>query len=117
MTEELLTSALPGLRRALGLEEDDEGLAVALELAEEEICRYLNRDSLPEGARCLLIELAALKYLRMGENRDKKSESYSEGQLSQSESYFTPEEFREGEEALLRALAPLRRVRCKGDRA
>jgi len=117
MTEELLNSARSKLRRALGLEEEGESLTVALEMAEEEICRYLNRDSLPENARCLLVELAALKYLRMGEGRDKKSESYSEGQLSQSECYFTPEEFQEGEEALLRALAPHRRVSCKGERA
>lgn len=117
MDAETLNTAQEKLRRALGLAEDgggEEALADALEAAEEEICRYLNRDSLPEYAGCLLVELAALKYLRTGQDRlGKKSESYSEGQLSQSESYLSPEELAAGEAALLRTLAPYRRVKCR----
>lgn len=113
----MLNTAQEKLRRALGLAEDgggEEALADALAAAEEEICRYLNRDGLPDYAGCLLVELAALKYLRRGEDRlGKKSESYSEGQLSQSESYLSPEELTAGETALLRTLAPYRRVKCR----
>ena len=117
MNAELLNIAQEKLRRALGpagVEGDEAGLRDALEAAAEEICRYLNRDSLPEYAGCLLVELAALKYLRAGQaTAGKKSESYSEGQISQSESYLAPEELAAGEAALLRALAPYRLVRCK----
>lgn len=116
MDAELLNIAQESLRRALGLAEDEGGTAAlteALAAAEEEICRYLNRDSLPKYAERLLVELAALKYLRTGgAGAGKKSESYSEGQLSQSESYLSPEELSAGEGALLRTLAPYRRVRC-----
>lgn len=113
MTQELLNAALPRLRRSLGVgTEEDEILADRLCAAEEEILRYLNRTELPEYARSLLIELAGLKYLQSGAG--KKSESYSEGQISQSESFYSPAELREGTERLLAALAPYRRVGCKG---
>lgn len=114
MTQAELTAALPGLRRALGLGDEADGarLADALEAAEESILRYLNREKLPDCAQNLLVELAALKYLR-GNGAEKKSVSYAEGQLSQSESYYAPAEFQEGETALLRTLAPYRRVRCR----
>ena len=39
--------------------------------------------------------------------------SYTDGQLSQSESYYTSAEVLEGEAALLRTLAPYRRVACR----
>lgn len=113
MTAEVLAIALPRLRRSLGLEaESDEILTDKLEAAEEEILRYLNRTELPEHTLCLLIELAGLKYLQDGSG--KKSESYTEGQISQSESFYTPAEFQDGTQALLRTLAPYRRVACKG---
>ena len=53
--------------------------------AEESILRYLNREELPGCAQSLLIELAALKYLRTDSAGARKSASYTEGQLSQSE--------------------------------
>ena len=117
MMQAELTAALPGLRRALSLgdEADEARLADALEAAEETILRYLNREKLPECARSLLVELAALKYLR-GTGADKKSASYAEGQLSQSESYYSPAEMQAGEAALLGTLAPYRRVRCREER-
>lgn len=113
MTAEQYTTALPRLRRSLGAGmEEEERLRDVLEAAEEEILRYLGEETLPEYALCLLVELAGLKYLQSGGG--KKSQSYTEGQLSQSESYYTPEEFREGTEALLRSLARRRKVQVRG---
>ena len=114
MNGELLGIALPRLRRSLGLgAEADEALADELEGAQEEILRYLNRPELPDYAQSLLVELAGLRYLQ-SRSGGRKGESYAEGQLSQSESYCTPGEFRAGADALLRTLAPYRRVGCKG---
>lgn len=113
MTAEQYATALPRLRRSLGVGmEEEERLRDVLEAAEEEILRYLGAQELPEYAVCLMVELAGLKYLQ--KNTGTKSQSYSEGQLSQSESYYTPEEFREGTEALLRSLAPHRKVQVRG---
>ena len=109
MTQAEYNAALSGLSRALGLgdETDTARLTDVLCAAEESILRYLNREELPGCAQSLLIELAALKYLRTD------SASYTEGQLSQSESYYTSAEVLEGEAALLRTLAPYRRVACR----
>lgn len=113
MTAEQYTTALPRLRRSLGVGmEEEERLRDVLEAAEEEILLYLGEQQLPEYAVCLMVELAGLKYLQ--KNSTTKSQSYSEGQLSQSESYYTPEEFREGTEALLRSLARHRKVQIRG---
>ena len=113
MTEQLLNLTLPRLRESLGGGEDcNDRLKFALECAEEEILRYLNAATLPDCALSLLVELAGLRYLQR-EWTGKKSESYTEGQISQSESYYTPAEFREGVDALLRTLAPYRRVKCR----
>ena len=115
MTQAELNAALAGLRRALGLgdEADTARLTDVLCAAEESILRYLNREKLPGCAQSLLIELAALKYLRTDSTGARKSASYTEGQLSQSESYYTSAEVLEGEAALLRTLAPYRRVACR----
>ncbi len=66
MTQAEYNAALSGLSRALGLgdEADTARLTDVLCAAEESILRYLNREELPGCARSLLIELAALKYLR-----------------------------------------------------
>lgn len=115
MTQAEYNAALSGLSRALGLgdEADMARLTDVLCAAEESILRYLNREELPGCARSLLIELAALKYLRTDSAGARKSASYTEGQLSQSESYYTSAEVLEGEAALLRTLAPYRRVACR----
>ncbi len=117
MTEAELETALAVLRRSLGGAEDtaDDVLTDALTAAEEEILRYLNRDELPTCADSLLIELAALRLLGGQSGAGTKSASYTEGQISQSESYFTPAELREGARALLDTLAPYRRVKCGRD--
>ena len=111
-------TALLRLRRSLGLgaeEGDKEVLTDALERAEEKICRYLRTDSLPTCAAWLQIELAAMEYQRMTQPAgEKTSESYTEGQLSQSASYLTPEAWTAGELELLSQLAPYRKVACKG---
>ena len=113
MTQAEYNAALSGLSRALGLgdEADTARLTDVLCAAEESILRYLNREELPGCARSLLIELAALKYLRTDSAGARKSASYTEGQLSQS--YYTSAEVLEGEAALLRTLAPYRRVACR----
>lgn len=116
MTQAWLEEALPRLRRALGLEAgaDEGALEDALGAAEEEILRYLNRTELPGYASRLAVELAALKYRRGQSGGGKQEESYTEGQLSQSQRYFSPEEQGAEERALLATLAPYRRVACKG---
>ena len=116
MTQAVLEEALPRLRRALslGAEVEDAALEDALRAAEEAILRYLNQDQLPGHTDSLLIELAALNYLRGQNCAGMQEESYAEGQLSQSQRYYSPQEFEEGAQALLRTLAPYRRVGCKG---
>lgn len=119
MTQAALEEALPRLRRAMGLEQeaDDAPLEDALRGAEETILRYLNQDQLPQHTDSLVIELAALNYLRCRHSAGVQEESYAEGQLSQSQRYYSPQEFEEGTQALLRTLAPYRRVGCKGAEA
>lgn len=119
MTDRQRELALPRLRRSLGLgsgEGDEAVLTDALEQGEEKICRYLQQDSLPQGSDWLLVELAVLSYQRMTHpDSEKTSESYTEGQLSQSASYLTPAERTAGEEQLLRSLAHLRQVKSRGN--
>lgn len=113
MTAATLAYALPRLRRSLGVgEEADQVLTDRLESAEEEILRYLNRTQLPEYAMSLLVELAGLRYLQH-QSRGKRAVSYSEGQLSQREEFYDPDSVTAGVDALLRTLAPYRRVQCR----
>lgn len=119
MTGELREKALAALGRKLGLDDetaDETALGDALEAAEEDILRCLGRPHLPKYVRHLLVELAALKYERARGGGSLKRESYSEGQISKSEDYFTPAEVHAQEAALLGTLAPYRRVRCGRDR-
>ena len=44
--------------------------------------------------------------------RGYRSRNYSEGQVSQSDSYLTPDQMRETAEELFRGLARYRRVTC-----
>lgn len=113
MTAAVLEYALPRLRRSLGVgEEADEVLTDRLESAEEEILRYLNREELPQFAMSLLVELAGLRYLQR-QSGGKRATAYAEGQISQKEEYFDPESLTAGVDALLRTLAPYRRVKCR----
>lgn len=113
MTAEMLEYTLPRLRRSLGVgDEAEEVLIDRLEQAEEEILRYLNRTRLPDNTLGLVVELAGLRYLQQGQG-SKKAAAYAEGQIRQREEFFDPVILAEGAQALLKSLAPYRRVRCR----
>ena len=119
MTELLLETLVERLARKLELEEPDRDILALLEDelrdAEGEIALYLNweRGEVCEKLTGKLVELAALFY-----RQDQLAEggvtarSYSEGQVSQSERYQTPEELRGSMRELLAGLARYRRVVC-----
>lgn len=117
MTGERLDRLYPRLLRKLGIEEADEETELLLvdELsdAESELMLYLGVEELEEQFEPKLLELAALCFQRdrreLGES-SLKSASYAEGQISQSESYLTPKEFRSGAQEILASLARYRRV-------
>ena len=81
--------------------------------AEGELLLYLGWEALDETLMGKAVELAALYYQqdRMME-RGYRSRNYSEGQVSQSDSYLTPDQMRETAEELFRGLARYRRVTC-----
>ena len=117
MTRHLLNEALTRLSVLLRLEDADADttlLTALLEQAESRVCCYLGRALLPDYALQTVIELATLRYYRTDTAGGKRSESYSEGELSQSESYLTPQDFAESEAALLRTLSSFRQVRTRG---
>jgi hypothetical protein len=112
MTAEAMETLLPRLAVRLGQtnEEDTALLTALLEEAEETLILYLNVTSLPEQLWGKLVELAALYAQRQkAEQGAVKAVSYSEGEMSQSETYLTPAELQAAEAALLSALAPHRR--------
>lgn len=117
MTEALLEAALVRLQRKLSLTDPDTDELALLndELvdAERELLRYLNWDALDETLLGKAVELAALYYQqdRLTE-RGYQSRGYSEGQVSQNDSYLTPEQLQEAAEELMHSLARYRRVTC-----
>ena len=119
MTGEQLELLQTRLQRKLGLETAEEDVAMLLcdELldAESEILLYLGADTLEEQFFPKTVELAALYFQRdrreLGES-GLRSASYTEGQISQTESYLTPKELRSGAAAVLESLARYRRVTC-----
>lgn len=118
MTAEYLAEALARLGRRLGEETEDPAELSrredALLRAEEEILRYLGEEELPGRVDWLLVELAALES-GVGAVRRVKSTSYSEGQVSQSESYFEPDREDAARGSILRQLARYRKVACRGE--
>ena len=107
------------LLRRLGVTEPDEDtellLGDVLTDAESEIASYLGVTEVEERFEPKLLELAALFFRRDRQELEcagLRSASYSEGQLSQSESYLTPRELRNGVQEILDELARYRRVRC-----
>ena len=117
MTDVQLEQATERLQRKLNLTDPD-GDTLALlgdELldAEGELLLYLGWEALDETLMGKAVELAALYYQhdRMME-RGYRSRNYSEGQVSQSDSYLTPDQMRETAEELFRGLARYRRVTC-----
>lgn len=117
MTDVLLEQAMERLQRKLHLTEPDNDTLAILhdELldAEGALLLYLGWEALDETLLGKAIELAALYYQqdRMLE-RGFRSRGYSEGQVSQSDSYLTPGQIQEAAEELLNSLARYRRVTC-----
>lgn len=118
MTEEMLGVLLPRLERALHLEEPDEELTILLEDelcdAEGELLLYLGDSELKEVMMPKVVELAAVFYRRdCAEHAALRGVSYAEGQLSQSETYLTPEDYYSAVQEIVSSLARYRRVSCR----
>ena len=119
MTGAQTEQALARLCRRLGMEDAEEDTLLLLEDelldAETELLLYLGADSLEEQWLSKAVELAALYYQRDRrelEGGGLQSASYAEGQISQSERYLSPAEFRSGVAEILESLARYRRVTC-----
>lgn len=117
MTDEVMEQLLVRLERKLGLEEPEEDTVALLEDelwdAEGEILLYLDLQALEENLLNKVVELAAIFYRRdQSESGGVKSSSYSEGQVSQSDTYMGPEEYRAAVNEVLDSLARYRRVSC-----
>lgn len=120
MTEELLTKAKERLLRKLALPEPEpDTLALLedeLEDAESALLLYLRWEELKETLLSKVVELAALYYRRDTSGTSSgpvKSRSYSEKDVSQSETYLSAEDYDAAEQALLTGLAKYREVRVK----
>ena len=113
MTEVLLETLLERLQRKLSLTDPDSEelalLADELTDAEGKLLLYLDMDSLEERFHGTVVELAALYY-----QQDKQSEDgcYTEGQVTQSDSYLTPSQLKQAEAEVLESVARYRRVSC-----
>ena len=61
-----------------------------------------------------VVELAALYYQqdKQSEDRGYASRSYTEGQVTQSDSYLTPSQLKQAEAEVLERIARYRRVSC-----
>lgn len=112
--EELLSR----LGRKLGLTEPDAEESVLLydsmKDAEGELLLYLNREELLPQMEGKVVELAAIFYRRDAQELGGvKASSYSEGDVSQSQTFATERDYQEAVDALLRSVAHWRRrVRC-----
>jgi hypothetical protein len=118
MTDELLNRLYPRLQRKLGTSgldtslEEEEQLIGALDRAESELLLYLGVEKLEERFDQKLVELAALYYRRdTADQPDAKSVSVTEGALTQSVTYLSPEERQRQEQAIFASLARYRVVR------
>lgn len=98
------------LKLKIGTEVTDEVLEMYLSEAESSLLVYLNVDTLEGKFVSTQIELARIYYLRDNGKNDVKSESYTEGVVSQSVTYKTSAEYQEEAKALLKTLAQYRRV-------
>lgn len=114
MTTEVLELLISRLTRKLGLDEPESDVLILLEDelcdAEAELLLYLNREELPAAMQSKVVELAALFYRRdITEEPNLKAASYSEGDVSQSETYMTTAEFQTAVTELLSGIAHWRR--------
>lgn len=118
MTAEQKEKAYDRLARKLGLsgQLDDPRLEDALEEAESALLLYLRWDELKDTLLTKLVELAALYYQRDRAGQTSsgvKSSSYTENEISQSETYLTAADHAAAEQALLDSLAKYREVRVR----
>lgn len=118
MTEQETEGLLARLERRLGLDEPEEELLALMvdELmdAENELKLYLNLKVLPGALSGKVVELAAVFFRRdrCEEEQGKSSSSYTEGQISQTDHYFSPKEYRAAVSEILDSVARYRRVVC-----
>lgn len=112
-------NAIDRLKLKLGIEGDTENdlLNVYLLDAEDAIRLLLNLNNDIEAIDSIFIssqvELARIYYLKGNQKTDVKSESYSEGGVSESITYKTSTEYEEEEKAVLDSLKRYRRVYVK----
>lgn len=118
MTEVLLETLLERLQRKLSLPAPDSEelalLADELSDAEGKLLLYLDVDALEERFHGTVVELAALYYQQDKQSEDGgyASRSYTEGQVTQSDSYLTPSQLKQAEAEVLERIARYRRVSC-----
>lgn len=116
MTNEAMATLLAQLQRKLGLgepsEEESQRLEDALAEAESEMLLYLNVETLESRYLPKVAELAALYYRRENLNTvdGAKATSVTEGGLSQSVTYLSPEDWQRQEQAIFASIARYRRV-------
>lgn len=81
--------------------------------AQADICIHLRKEKpLPEIFEPKVLELAKLRLLKeKALDKNLKSSSYAEGELSKSETYLTPEDFEKAESKIFASLSCLRGCR------
>lgn len=81
--------------------------------AEADICIYLRKNKpLPEILEPKVLEVARLRILKTkAQSENLKSTSYSEGELSKTETYLIPEDFEKAESKVFDSLSCLRGCR------
>lgn len=118
-TDRLLLAEQLGRRLGLTNEERDQAQDALLDAVDEaalDLSAYLGylSDPLPETFYGKVIALGAVYYRRTQQENETdglKSASYSEGDVSQSETYLTGEAYQQQAERLLSALARYRRIK------
>lgn len=120
MTEAQHEKAYAKLIRKLELTEQSGGdvarLDDALEEAEGALLLYLRWDEMKDVLLAKLVELAALYYRRDSAGVTSggvKSSSYTENEVSQSETYLTAGDYATAEQDILAGLARYREVRMR----
>lgn len=104
---------LKRLKHKLGIKPDDisqdEELAIYLEDAENAILVFLNIQSMDSIFVSKQVELAKIYYQRDHEAKGIKSESYTEGPVSESTTYTDVSEYDKNADAVLNSLKRYRR--------
>lgn len=120
MTEAQKEAAMVRLLRKLAITDPSADVTTLLgdelEDAEAALLLYLNREELPVTMHAKVVALAALYYQRDTAGAAAgavKSSSYSEGSVSQSESYLDAADYAAAEQEILNSLAKYREVRIR----